>query len=161
MTSVMGAGAVAGGLIAASRNRVRRRGLAISAIGWGVAIRGGARAEHAVGVRRDGLRRLRQHLVQLTGKDRAAAVLLGYMRGRVMALWAVAWLGSTPIGGPIVGWAGEEFGARWSLIIGGVPTLVAGIVTYPILARVDRRRSEREALEAEAAVAAAPEVAGG
>jgi MFS family permease len=64
---------------------------------------------------------------------------------RVMALWAVAWLGSTPIGGPIVGWVGEELGARWSLIIGGVPTLVVGIVTYPILARVGRRRSERTA----------------
>ena len=32
------------------------------------------------------------------------------MRGRVMALWALAWLGSTPIGGPIVGWLGQAVG---------------------------------------------------
>lgn len=41
--------------------------------------------------------------------------------------------------------AGEEVGARWSLIVGGVPTLAVGIVTYPILAQVDRRRSARRA----------------
>ena len=34
------------------------------------------------------------------------------MRGRVMALWAVAFLGSTPIGGPIAGYVSEHFGGR-------------------------------------------------
>jgi MFS family permease len=65
------------------------------------------------------------------------------MRGRVMALWGVAWMGSTPIGGPVVGWAGQELGARWSLLIGGIPAVVAGLIAYPVLARVDRRRRER------------------
>jgi len=37
------------------------------------------------------------------------------MRGRVMALWTVAFLGSTPIGGPIVGLIGEYAGPRWAL----------------------------------------------
>ena len=50
------------------------------------------------------------------------------MRGRVMALWALAWLGSTPIGGPIAGWAGQAVGARWALVIGGLPTLACGIL---------------------------------
>jgi hypothetical protein len=75
MTAVMGAGAVAGGLITASRKRVRRRGLAIAAIGWGVAITGSACPQPAAGVRRAGLRRLRQHLVQCPGQDGAAAVV--------------------------------------------------------------------------------------
>jgi hypothetical protein len=48
------------------------------------------------------------------------------MRGRVMALWALAWLGSTPIGGPIVGWIGQDAGARWALLVGGVATLLCG-----------------------------------
>ena len=61
------------------------------------------------------------------------------MRGRVMALWALAWLGSTPIGGPIVGWVGQAAGARWALVIGGVPTLLCGILALPALARIDRR----------------------
>src|SRR5260370_17711735 len=63
------------------------------------------------------------------------------MRGRVMALWALAWLGSTPIGGPIVGWVGQAVGARWSLVIGGLPTLVCGILALPPLTRIDRRPS--------------------
>ncbi len=63
------------------------------------------------------------------------------MRGWVMSLWAVAWLGSTPVGGPVVGWMGEEFGARWSLIVGGIPTIAVGILAYPVLARIDRRRA--------------------
>ena len=62
------------------------------------------------------------------------------MRGRVMALWGLAWLGSTPIGGPIVGWVGQEAGARWSLVVGGLPTLVIGLVALPVLMRIDRRR---------------------
>jgi MFS family permease len=72
------------------------------------------------------------------------------MRGRVMSLWSMAWLGSTPVGGPLVGWVGQEFGGRWSLVIGGVPTLLVGLLTYPVLARVDARRARADAEEADA-----------
>jgi MFS family permease len=51
---------------------------------------------------------------------------LSAMRGRVMAIWAVAWNGTTPIGGPVVGWLGQHFGARWSLVAGAVPSLLIG-----------------------------------
>jgi MFS family permease len=64
------------------------------------------------------------------------------MRGRVMALWGLAWLGSTPIGGPIVGWVGQEAGARWSLVVGGVPTLLCGLLALPALLKIDRRRGD-------------------
>ena len=57
------------------------------------------------------------------------------MRGRVMALWALAWLGSTPVGGPIVGWVGQDAGARWALVIGGLATLLCGILALPALTR--------------------------
>ena len=56
----------------------------------------------------------------------------------------VAWLGSTPVGGALVGWVGQELGARWSLLIGGVPTLICGIAAYPVLARIDARRARSE-----------------
>lgn len=62
-----------------------------------------------------------------------------------MALWALAWLGSTPLGGPIVGWAGQVIGARWALVIGGLPTLACGILALPALTRMDRRASEAKA----------------
>jgi MFS family permease len=61
------------------------------------------------------------------------------MRGRVMALWAVAFLGSTPVGGPIVGWIGEQFGARIALGLGGVATLACGVLAYRALERVEAR----------------------
>jgi MFS family permease len=47
------------------------------------------------------------------------------MRGRVMALYALVFLGSTPIGGPIVGWISQQWGARSGLFVGGAASLVA------------------------------------
>lgn len=47
------------------------------------------------------------------------------MRGRVLALQAMVFLGSTPIGGPIVGAVAEHVGPRWSVALGGVAALVA------------------------------------
>jgi MFS family permease len=47
------------------------------------------------------------------------------MRGRVMALYAIAFLGSTPIGGPIVGWISQNYGARFGFAVGGIATIVA------------------------------------
>ena len=49
------------------------------------------------------------------------------MRGRVLALQAMVFLGSTPIGGPIVGWVAEEFGARWSIALGAAAAIGAGV----------------------------------
>lgn len=49
------------------------------------------------------------------------------MRGRVMALYGVVFLGSTPIGGPIAGWVGEHLGARVGLAGGAVFAIVAGL----------------------------------
>jgi MFS family permease len=46
------------------------------------------------------------------------------MRSRMMALQSVAFLGSTPIGGPITGWIGDHISLRWSLGYGGVLALL-------------------------------------
>ena len=48
------------------------------------------------------------------------------MRGRVLALQAMVFLGSTPIGGPIVGWIAEDLGARYALGVGALACLGAG-----------------------------------
>jgi MFS family permease len=55
------------------------------------------------------------------------------MRGRVLALLAVVFLGSTPVGGPITGWISEEFGARWALGLGAATALAAGMLTLRAL----------------------------
>ena len=47
------------------------------------------------------------------------------MRGRVMALWSVAFLGSTPIGGPLIGWITAMAGARVGLGVGALSCFVA------------------------------------
>jgi MFS family permease len=140
MASVMGVGAVGGGLISAARARPRARSLCVAAIGWGIAITAAA-------------------VAPTLPLELAALVFVGYgsitfnsyakttlqlaadpaMRGRVMALWALAWQGSTPLGGPLVGWIAQDFGARWSLVAGGLPTLLCGLLALPALTRIDRR----------------------
>lgn len=49
------------------------------------------------------------------------------MRGRVLALQAIVFLGSTPIGGPILGWMSQHFGARSGVLLGGASAIVAGV----------------------------------
>jgi MFS family permease len=49
------------------------------------------------------------------------------MRGRVLAIQAMLFLGSTPIGGPIVGWVAQQYGARWSVAIGSAAAVGAGL----------------------------------
>jgi len=58
------------------------------------------------------------------------------MRARVMALWAVAFLGTTPIGGPIVGYVCQHASPRWGLAIGGLAALTAtALAGFPHLRR--------------------------
>jgi sugar phosphate permease len=47
------------------------------------------------------------------------------MRGRVMALWSIAFLGTTPIGGPIIGSIADHTNPRIGLAVGGVAALIA------------------------------------
>ena len=49
------------------------------------------------------------------------------MRGRVLALQAVLFIGSTPIGGPIVGWVSEQFGARYAIGLGALAAIAASL----------------------------------
>ena len=48
------------------------------------------------------------------------------MRGRLLALTAVAFLGSTPIGGPVTGWVADAISVHWALAYGGVIAVVSG-----------------------------------
>ena len=59
------------------------------------------------------------------------------MRGRVLALQAMVFLGSTPIGGPILGWICERLGARWGLATGALATLAAAAYGLLAVRRVD------------------------
>ena len=139
MTSVMGVGAVAGGLVSAARAKLRARSLCLASIGWGASITVAALAPSLwtemvvllfVGYGSITFNSYAKTTLQLASRPE--------MRGRVMALWALAWQGSTPIGGPLVGWIAQAAGPRWSLVAGGVPTLLCGVLALPALTRIDR-----------------------
>jgi predicted MFS family arabinose efflux permease len=62
------------------------------------------------------------------------------LRGRVMALYTVVFLGSTPIGGPIAGWVGEHLGPRVGLVGGAVVAVMAGLAALASLRRASASR---------------------
>ncbi|MGZ4606356.1 MAG: MFS transporter [Blastococcus sp.] len=62
------------------------------------------------------------------------------MRGRVMALYFMCFMGGTPVGAPVIGWISEHLGAPWGLILGGGVCVVAGLTAAAFLARGRRVR---------------------
>jgi MFS family permease len=126
MTAAMGLGAVVGGLYTASQGIGSLQRLTIAALLFGATVLLTAVAPTlplallalvAVGFCSIGFTSLGNATLQLTSSAE--------MRGRVMALWTVAFLGSTPIGGPVIGAIGEHVGPRWALALGGVAAVVA------------------------------------
>lgn len=127
LTSAMGLGAVFGSMYSATRHKVKPSMLVIAAIFFGCSILVATSAPTLnlavaamvlVGFFSLNFTSLGNVILQLESTPE--------MRGRVMSLWTVAFLGSTPIGGPIIGWLGEHIGPRWGLGVGGVAAIVAG-----------------------------------
>jgi MFS family permease len=75
------------------------------------------------------------------------------MRGRVMALYLAIFMGGTPLGSPIIGWVGEQFGARWTILGGALVCLVAALAALawlrfaPAATRIHPRPDGSPALE--------------
>jgi MFS family permease len=129
MTAAMGVGAVVGGLFVAARGRTGLRPLILAATGFGIAMTLATAAPN-----------LALELIALaivgagsiafmsTGNSTLQLTSAPEMRGRVMSLWFVAFQGSTPIGGPVVGAVMAAAGARAGLGLGAaVALLVAGL----------------------------------
>jgi len=141
----MGAGAVVGGLGVAFRSRPSTRMLAGIGVVFGVAILAVALAPSEVLV-----------LVLLVPMGAASISFVSTnnatlqlradpaMRGRVMSLNAIAFLGSTPIGAPLLGYLSDVTNPRVSLLVGGVATLVACVPLFALAAR-QRREGEADA----------------
>ena len=71
------------------------------------------------------------------------------MRGRVIALYMMIFIGGTPLGAPAIGWVGEAFGARWTLIAGGLLTVIGVAASALLYLRTQRRTiAEVEAVPA-------------
>jgi MFS family permease len=62
------------------------------------------------------------------------------LRGRVMGVYFLVFMGGTPIGSPLVGWLAGQVGVRWTLALCGVSTALGAVAAAYVLAwRTDRR----------------------
>jgi MFS family permease len=68
------------------------------------------------------------------------------MRGRVMALWFVAFQGSTPIGGPVIGWLMAVLGARAGLGTGAITCLLVAVLGLIAMRQLRDRAAARYAV---------------
>ena len=137
LTSAMGAGAIVGGLVVAGHGRTGLRPLTVAAALFGAAIL--ATAAAPVG-RPWPSSPSRWSAPPASPSSRWATPRSSSpsdprFRGRVMALWTVAFLGSTPLGAPIIGWVSEQISPRGGLVVGGLACLVAAGVGAVALAR--------------------------
>jgi MFS family permease len=134
MLSIMSVGSVVGGLAIARRTEADTAFLARCALGLGVAMVALALAPVTalaylavvpVGI---------TSIMVVSGSNAVVQLATApAMRGRVLALIAVVFLGSTPIGGPITGVISETVGARWALGLGAVTSLAAALLTLRAL----------------------------
>jgi MFS family permease len=137
MTSAMGVGAVVGGLFVATKGKTGLPTLVLAASAFGVVLLLAALAPS-----------LPTELVALALAGGASISFMSTanstlqlsaapsMRGRVMALWFVAFQGSTPIGGPIIGWVMAQAGARAGLGLGGITCLLTALLGLLALRRL-------------------------
>lgn len=128
LSVAMGVGALLGALLAAGRARPSRRLLVGSTLAFGLFSLAVAAAPGFT-----------SGLLLLLPMGASAVLFISttnamlqlnaapVMRGRVMALWAMLFLGSTPIGAPIAGLLVRGFGVRWAIAFGGLATLAAGV----------------------------------
>jgi predicted MFS family arabinose efflux permease len=129
LTAAMGVGSVAGALAAGARGRVSPRLIVGASLAFGT-------AELLVAAAPS----LESQLLFLVPLGAASVTFAAginsslqiavepALRGRVMALYSVVFLGSTPIGAPLVGWLAQAAGPRAGLLAGALAALGAGFV---------------------------------
>lgn len=143
MTASMGLGAVFGGLLVAARGKTGLRPLVLAAGGFAVALAMATTAPtlgfELVALALAGAASI---AFMSTGNSTLQLNAAPGMRGRVMSLWFVAFQGSTPIGGPLVGGVMALLGPRAGLGLGAVTVL---LVAFGGLLALRRRRSPRAA----------------
>jgi MFS family permease len=140
-STVLAVGSLAGSLAAARRGAPRIRLVVLAALAFGAAAVVVAVmptylmflvALPLVGMGALTLINAAQSYLQLNSEPE--------LRGRVMGIYTLLFLGGTPLGSPLVGWVAETFGARWSIALGGIVSAAAALT----VALVSVRRSGLE-----------------
>ncbi|WP_347359779.1 MFS transporter [Streptomyces sp. 150FB] len=134
---LMAAGSLAGALLAARRRSTRLRLLLVAAMGFGLLE---VLVSFAPSVWLFSLLLLPIGVLGMTTNISAnTSVQMGAepaMRGRVMSLYMMVFVGGTPVGGPLLGWVTDTFGARIGFAAGGAVSLIAAAVIAFVLSRV-------------------------
>jgi MFS family permease len=138
LSSLVAVGSVAGALFAAGRRRPTRRLLFGSAAAFGLLTIAAAVAPTPLTV---GVALVPMGMALLlflaTANSTLQLASTTDMRGRVMALYGLVLLGSSPLGGPLLGWIAGNWGARVGMAVGGAVSLAAALVA--VVARTGRR----------------------
>jgi len=126
LVSAMGVGSVAGALVTGARGRAGPRLVAGAALAFGASALLAAAAP-AMAFEVVALTALGAASVTFAATINSSLQLAvaPHMRGRVMALYSVVFLGSTPIGGPLAGWLSETYDPRLALLLAASAGLLA------------------------------------
>ncbi len=146
LNSAMGLGAVLGGLFSASRKKMKAESLIFTTFAFGASV---ILAAISPNLHTAILAMIVVGIFSIrfgsTGETMLQLETAPNMRSRVMSLWSVAFLGSTPIGGPIIGWIGENASPRWGLTISGLAAIAAGF--YGFLTIINRHKINPPAVD--------------
>jgi MFS family permease len=139
--SIMAIGSLAGSLIAARRSALRLRLVLGAALAFGLTM--GVQTV-APSYTAYALACIPLGFFALTMMTSANAMIQTttepVMRGRVMALYMMVFLGATPIGSPVVGWIGEQWGPRWAVGVGAIACVAVAVAGAAWAARALRVR---------------------
>ncbi|HEX6586967.1 MAG TPA: MFS transporter [Solirubrobacterales bacterium] len=129
LVSAMGVGAIAGALVNGARGSVTPVLLVGAALGFG-ALSLIAAGAPTLAIELVILAPLGAATVTLAASVNSALQLAAEpsMRGRVMALYSIVFLGSTPIGGPLAGWLSQAVDPRAALVMAGLGAILAGLL---------------------------------
>jgi len=132
--SAMGAGSLVGALVMATRRRPSPQVLAWSAAGMGTAmVAAGVAPTVGAAFAVMAVIGFASMVFMATGNSMMQVASAPSMRGRVMAVYAMVFLGSTPIGGPLMGWLSEWAGPRIALAIGGAVAVASALAALWVL----------------------------
>ena len=139
----MGVGSIVGALVNGSRGRTGPRLIAGAALAFGVGALL-ASAMPALALEIPALIALGAASVTFAAAVNSTLQLAvaPEMRGRVMALYSVVFLGSTPLGGPLTGWLAETYDPRVALVLAGASGLAAAWAARVSFARLRARRAD-------------------
>jgi len=146
LVSAMAVGSIAGALINGAQGGTGPRLIAAGALAFGVSgLLAAAAPQLALELPLLGLLGAASVTFAATINSTLQLAVSPEMRGRVMALYSVVFLGSTPIGGPLSGWLAEAYDPRVALVLAGISGLSAAWAAKLSFARLRQRRATAEA----------------